>query len=152
MVETKDTPTRWDALKNVMFYRERREAIGSAWQLYLYLAFQGDPRNRFVTNYPKLAEDLGEPMGTIKKWKERLILEKVIASEKTKHGFVISLLPPYDTPVTAMKDDVVDLRLRSDSKTRNIIKMALGSDSGALLTIIADLARKVEALESRVNP
>lgn len=134
-----------------MFYRERREAIGPAWQLYLYLAFQGDTRNRFVANYPKLAEDLGEPMGTIKKWKERLIREKVITNEKTKHGFVISILAPYDTPVTAMKDDLVELRLRSDHRTRNLLKMALGSDSGALLTIIADLVRKVEALENKGN-
>lgn len=151
LVESQEAPTRWDALKQIMLYREKRRSLGSAWQLYLYLCFQVDPGNRLVTNYPKLSEDLGEPMGTIKKWKERLIREQVISSQKTKHGFVVSVLKPYDTPVTAMKDDLVELRLRSDHKTRNLLKTALGSDSGALLTIIADLARKVEALEKRGN-
>jgi len=151
VVNSMDGPTRWDALKGILFYREKRKAIGAAWPLYFYLVFQSDVSNRLITSYPKLAEDLGESADTIKKWKERLIKSQVIANRQTSHGMILSVLSPYDTPVTAMKDDLVELRLKTDSKTRNLLKTALGSDSVALLPIIADLARKVELLESKKN-
>lgn len=146
---TLEGPTRWDALKGILFYREKRRAIGPAWPLYFYLIFQGDPANRLVTSYPRLVEDLGESADTLKKWKEGLIERGVLENKQASHGMILSLVPPFDAPVTALRDDWVELRLRSDAKTRHLLKTALGADSMALLPIVADLAKKVELLESK---
>ena len=146
-----EKPTRWDALKEIFLTTEKRKTIGPAWPLYVHLIFRGDPTNRLVTSNINISEDLGEKVATVKKWKERLTTSGIIQTKRTRHGVILSILPPYDSPVTAMKDDVVEMRLKSDPKTRNLLKMALASDSMALLPVIADLARKVEVLENRGN-
>lgn len=147
MFKNEEIPTRWDALKSILLFPEKRKAIGPAWTLYFYLIFQMDSKNKLVTNYQKLKEDLEEGIPTIKKWKERLIKERIIINQQINHGIAISLLPPYDAPAIAIRDDIVELKLRSDPKTRNLLKMALSSDYLALLPILSDLAQRMEHLE-----
>lgn len=147
MTENQEKPTRWDALKSILLSSEKRKAIGSAWPLYFYLIFHLDSKNEFQTSLRDLAKDLEENQNTVKRWKEQLIRARVISNRQTKHGIILSLLPPYDSPATALKDDVVELKLRSDPKTRNMLKMALGSNYMVLLPILADLAQRVERLE-----
>ena len=84
-----------------------------------------------------------------RRWEEHLIRMRVISSRQASHGVILSLLPPYDSPATALKDDVVELKLKSDPKTRNMLKMALGSNYMVLLPLIADLAQRVERLEGK---
>lgn len=151
MPDDEAKPTRWDALRSILLASERRKAIGAAWPLYFHLVFRLDYRNQLVTNSGELTEELKEKSGTIKKWKERLVRRQVVSNKKVKHGVALSLLPPYDSPATALKDDIVELRLRSDVKTRNMLKMALGADYLVLLPILADLAQRVERLE-KINP
>lgn len=91
-------------------------------------------------------------MPTVKRWKKQFIKTRVILNRQTKHGIILSPLPPYDSPATALKDDVVELKLRSDPKTRNMLKMALGSNYMILLPILADLAQRVERLEGNASP
>ena len=98
----------------------------------------------------ELSKKLGQRPPTVKRWKEHLVRTRIISNRQTKHGVILRLLPPYDSPATALKDDVVELKLRSDPKTRNMLKMALGSNYMVLLPIIADLAQRVERLEG--NP
>ena len=104
----------------------------------------------FIFLFDVPSEDLGESAPTVRRWKAQLINARVILNRPTKHGIILSLLPPYDSPATALKDDVIELKLRSDPKTRNMLKMALGSNYMVLLPIIADLAQRVERLEG--NP
>ena len=150
MTNSADKPTRWDALKAILLSPERRKTIGTCWPLYFHLIYHLDSKNELQVSMNQLSRDLDESASTIKKWKEQLIKKRVVSNRQTKHGIILSLLPPYDSPATALKDDVVELRLRSDSKTRNMLKMALGSNYMVLLPIIADLAQRVERLEG--NP
>ena len=152
MTDHQEKPTRWDALKSILLSPDKRKAIGSAWSLYFYLIFRLDSDNQFVTNFAELAGDLSEKPETVKKWKEKLVRGGVISSRKVKHGVALSLFPPYDSPATALKDDIVELRLRSDVKTRNMLKMALGADYLVLLPILADLAQRIERLEKMKQP
>ena len=150
MTKNLETPTRWDALKAILLSQEKRKAIGSGWPLYFYLMYHLNLKNELQINMSELAEDLGESAPTVRRWKAQLINARVILNRPTKHGIILSLLPPYDSPATALKDDVIELKLRSDPKTRNMLKMALGSNYMVLLPIIADLAQRVERLEG--NP
>lgn len=147
MANTEDKPTRWDVLKSILLSAEKRNAIGHAWSLYFYLVYHLDSKNELRIGMGELSRALEKPPPTVKQWKEHLIRMKVISSRQAKHSVVLSLLPPYDSPATALKDDVVELKLRSDPKTRNMLKMALGSNYMVLLPIIADLAQRVERLE-----
>lgn len=147
MTDNQEKPTRWDALKAILLSQEKRSSIGSAWSLYFYFIFHMDSKNEFVTSLMEIAENMEVSPDTVKKWKEKLIGAGVLSSRKVKHGVALSLLPPYDSPATALKDDIVELRLRSDVKTRNMLKMALGADYLVLLPILADLAQRVERLE-----
>lgn len=142
-----EVPTRWDALKSILFSAEKRKAIGHAWILYFHLVFHMDSRNELLTNFQRLAKDLDESVATIKRWKRKLVTANVVSSRQINHGIALTLLPPYDSPATAMKDDIVELRLRSDPKTRNMLKMALGSDYLVLLPILSDLVHRVQRLE-----
>lgn len=144
-MQPQEKPTRWDALQSILLASEKRKAIGVAWPLYFYLVFRLDYRNQLVTNFGELAEELKEKSGTLKKWKERLVRRQVVSNKKVKHGFALSLLPPYDSPSSALKDDIVELRLRSDVKTRNMLKMVLGADYLVLLPILAALAQRAIA-------
>ena len=54
--------------------------------------------------------------------------------------------------MTAIKDDIAEMRLRSDPKTRHLLKMALGSDDLVMLPILADLAQRLEYLEKIILP
>lgn len=144
----KEALTRWDALKEIMECYELRNAIGSAWPLYLYTIFHGDHKKmELVTSYPELHQKLREAIPTLKKWKERLVKQKVAVSIQGSHQWTMRLLPPYDLPLTCLKTDHVEMLIKTDNKTQKLMKKMFSSENAGLLPLIAELTHKVERLE-----
>jgi len=144
--------TRWDALKDILNSPERQDNIGSAWRLYFFLIFNGSEKNRFVTNYHELEKELGAPVATIKKWKERLLEQGVIKCETGKYSFTLIVLPPYDITLTCVKADMTEIQLKSDPETKKLLTKLFSTNNLSVLPMIADLAYKIELLEKRLNP
>ena len=142
-----ESQTRWEALKELLEDTACRDAISYAWPLYFYIVFHGDRKNHLITNFPSLQKALGIPIPTLKRWKERLMEAKVAQSVAGNHQWTLRLLPPYDTPLTCIKTDHAELLIKSDDKTKNLIKKMFASDSISLLPLIAELSHKVERLE-----
>ncbi len=42
--------TRWNLLQELMMSKEIREAVGKAWPLFLFLIFNTNKSNKFITN------------------------------------------------------------------------------------------------------
>ncbi len=141
--------TRWEALKEIFSSNDCQNKIGCAWRLYFYLIFNGDEKNKFVTNYPELKRELGAPEVTIKKWKERLIEMGIIKCITGKYRVTLILLPPYDTPLTCLKTDMTEIQLKSDPATKKLLTKLFSTNNFSLLPMIADLAYKIELLEKR---
>lgn len=57
--DAQEKPTRWDALKSILFSIERRKAIGSGWSLYFYLVYRLDSKNELQTSLSELAKKSG---------------------------------------------------------------------------------------------
>lgn len=146
-MEKNQPETRWEALKEIIGDMKCRNAIAHAWPFYFYLIFQGDKSNKITTSYPEMARRLGVPLSTIKKWKERLIEQNIGTSVQGKHGWSITLAPPFDTPLTCLKSDYTEIVLKSDDPTKKLMKKMFSSDSLSLLPLIAELAHKVERME-----
>jgi len=144
--------TRWDALKDILNSPKRQDNIGPAWRLYLFLIFKGSDKNRFVTSYRELEKELGAPVATIKKWKERLLEQGVIKCETGKYSFTLTILPPYDIPLTCVKTDITEIQLKSDPETKKLITKLFSTNNFSILPMIADLAYKIELLEKRLIP
>jgi len=144
-----DVMTRWDALKEILNSPERQDNIGPAWRLYFFLIFKESDKNRFVASYHELEKELGAPVATIKKWKERLLKEGIIKCETGKYSFTLTILPPYDIPLTCVKSDMTEIQLKSDPETKKLLTKLFSSNSLSLLPMIADLAYKLEMLEKR---
>lgn len=139
--------TRWEALKEVLEDVACRDAISFAWPLYFYIVFHGDRQNYLVTNFPSLQKELHVPIPTLKRWKDRLMESKVAQSIAGNHQWTLRLLPPYDTPLTCIKTDQAELLIKSDDKTKSLIRKMFSGDSVGLLPLIAELSHKVERLE-----
>jgi hypothetical protein len=143
--------TRWEALREILNSKEHRRAIGSAWPLYFYLIFETDKSNRLITSYFELKEKLGESTATIKKWKERLIREKVVEGKAGRHNMVIKVLPPYDTPLSCWKTDITEIEIKSDPETKKLLTRLFSSNNTSLLPLIAELAHRIEVLEKQTK-
>lgn len=139
--------TRWEALKEILDQMECREAIAHAWPLYFYVVFNGDRSNRLVTSYPELVCRLKVPASTIRKWKDRLIEQKVAISVQGRYGWTVSLLPPYDTPLTCLKSDYTEIVFKSDDQMKKLMKKMFSSESMSLLPLIAEMAHKIDRIE-----
>ena len=120
--------TRWEGLKELFTSIYRQDSIGSAWRLFFYLVFNGTDKNKFVTSYPELKKALGAPEATIKKWKERLIRKRIIKCETGKYSFTLTILPPYDIPLTCVKTDMTEIQLRSDPETKKLLKKIFSTE------------------------
>lgn len=144
----KKPETRWEALKEIMDRQEYRNAIGFAWPLYFYAIFNGHyDKKQLITSYPELHKKMNEPISTIKRWKERLVEQRVALSAQGSHQWTLTLLPPYDTPLTCLKTDHTEIVLKSDDRTKKLMKKMFSSENMGLLPLIAELTHKVERLE-----
>lgn len=141
--------TRWESLREIFNIKDCQNKIGCAWRLYFYLIFNGSDKNKFVTSYPELKREIGAPGVTIKKWKERLIEEKIVKCITGKYRITLILLPPYDTPLTCVKTDMTEIQLKSDPATKKLLTKIFSSNNFSLLPMIADLAYKIELIEKR---
>ena len=70
--------TRWNLLQDITMAKDTREAIGKAWPLFLFLAFNMMRANKFITNYAELKEKLNVSPNTLKDWRDHLVQNKVV--------------------------------------------------------------------------
>ena len=142
--------TRWDLLKDLMLSKERRDAIGKAWPLFLFIVFHANKTNKFITSYENMKRLLNESPSTIKKWRDQLVKQKVINVIPGKLSMKIDLLAPYDVLVTCEQDDTTQLRMSPDPATKRVIEKVNAYGNMSLLPIVAELAAKIDKLEQRL--
>ncbi len=140
--------TRWDLLKDLMLSKERRDTIGKAWPLFLFLIFYSNRSNKYITSYVELKERLNESPNTIKHWRDQLVDHKVVKVFKGKGSMSFTFLSPYDSLVTCEQDDWAGARIKSDPKTKRVLDKLSAHDNMSLLPLIVELSAKVNKLEA----
>ena len=143
--------TRWNLLQELMISKETRNAIGKAWPLFLFLIFNTDKSNKFITNYMELKEKLHESPNTIKNWREYLVKNKVVEVFKGSASISFIFLPPYDSVVTCEQDDWAGIKIKSDPHIKKILDKVSKHDNMSLLPLIVELYTKLEKLEKKTN-
>ena len=143
--------TRWNLLQELMISKETRNAIGKAWPLFLFLIFNTDKSNKFITNYMELKEKLHESPNTIKNWREYLVKNKVVEVFKGSASISFIFLPPYDSVVTCEQDDWAGIKIKSDPHIKKILDKVSKHDNMSLLPLIVELYTKIEKLEKKTN-
>jgi hypothetical protein len=143
--------TRWNLLEELMMSKESRDAIGKAWPLFLFLIFNVDKSNKFITNYAELKEKLHESPNTIKTWREHLVENKVVQVFKGSTSMSFVFLPPYASLVTCEQDDVAQVKIVGDPSTKRLLEKFSSYNNMSLLPIIAELSEKITNIEKRVG-
>lgn len=143
--------TRWDVLKDVLLSHDLRKSIGKAWPLFFYLAFNVKDSNKFITSYPELKDKLEESQHTIKKWRDYLYEQKVINVINGRLSMTLSFIPPYDSLVTCMADDLTQIKLKSDPATKKMLDKLSSYDNMSLLPLVAELSSKLDVLEKKLD-
>jgi len=142
--------TRWDVLKELILSEKERKAIGKAWPLFFFLVLNCNKSNKFITSYPELKEKLNESPSTIKKWREHLVDHQVIRVINGRLSMTLSLLPPYESLVTCERDDITQVKMKSDPATRRLLDKLSSYNNMSLLPLIAELTSKIDSLEKRM--
>jgi len=143
--------TRWNLLHDITMAKETREAIGKAWLLFLFLAFNMKKTNKFITNYAELKEKLGESPNTIKNWRDHLVQNKVVQVFKGNGSMSFVLLSPYDSLVTCEQDDWAAVRIKTDANVKRVLDKLSSRDNMSLLPVIVELSAKVNKLEKKAE-
>lgn len=141
--------TRWNLLQDLTMAKDTREAIGKAWPLFLFLAFNMNKGNKFITNYAELKEKLGVSPNTLKDWRNHLVQNKVVQVIKGNGSMSVVLLSPYDSLVTCEQDDWAAVRIKTDTKVKRVLDKLSSHDNMSLLPVIVELAAKVDRLEKK---
>jgi len=139
--------TRWNLLQDITMAKDTREAISKAWPLFLFLAFNMNKGNKFITNYAELKEKLDVSPNTIKTWREHLVEHKVVQVFKGSTSMTFVLLSPYDSLVTCEQDDWAAVRIKTDPKVKRVLDKLSSHDNMSLLPLIVELSAKVNKLE-----
>ena len=143
--------TRWNLLEELMMSKATREAVGKAWPLFIFLIFQTNKSNKFITNYAELKAKLNESPNTIKTWREHLVTTDVVKVFKGSPSMSFILLPPYDSLVTCEQDDWAAVRIKSDPKIKRILDKLSSHDNMSLLPLIVELSAKIDKLEKKAD-
>ena len=143
--------TRWNLLHDITMAKETREAIGKAWPLFLFLAFNMNEFNKFITNYAELKEKLDVSPNTLKDWRDHLVANKVVEVFKGNGSMSFVLLSPYDSLVTCEQDDWAAIRIKTDPKVKRVLDKLSSHDNMSLLPLIVELSAKVNKLEKAAN-
>jgi len=138
-------------LQELMLSKGIRDAIGKAWPLFLFLIFNTDKSNKFITNYAELKEKLHESPNTIKNWRDYLVKNKVVEVFKGSASMSFIFLPPYDSLVTCEQDDWAGIKIKSDPQIKKILDRVSKHDNMSLLPLIVELYTKLEKLEKKTN-
>jgi len=141
--------TRWNLLQDITMTKDTREAIGKAWPLFLFLAFNMKKTNKFITNYAELKENLKVSPNTLKDWRNHLVQNKVVQVIKGNGSMSMVLLSPYDSLVTCEQDDWAAVRIKTDVKVKRVLDKLSSHDNMSLLPVIVELAAKVDRLEKK---
>lgn len=142
--------TRWDMLRSLLLSHDKRKHIGKAWPLFFFLAFSVKSSNKLVTSYPELKEKLSESQSTIKKWRDHLAEEHVIDVVNGRLSMTLSFISPYDALVTCMADDMTQIKLKSDPKTKQMMEKLSAYNNMSLLPLVAELSSKLDILEKKL--
>lgn len=142
--------TRWDVLKDLILSHEMRRAIGNAWPLFFFIIFHSNKENKCITSYPELNETLLENPHTIKYWRDCLVKQNVLNVTRGRSSMTLKLLPPYDSIVTCMQDDLAQIQMNGDPATRKIINKLSAYSNMSLLPLVAELTNKLERLEKKI--
>ena len=142
--------TRWNILKDVLMSSEARQAIGKAWPLFVFLVFNLDKSNKFITSYAELKEILNESPNTIKNWRDHLADNKIVEVLKGSTSMTFKLLPPYDSLATCEQDDVTQVKLKGDPSTKRLLDKLSSYNNMSLLPVIAELSSKLDNLEKKL--
>lgn len=143
--------TRWNLLHDITMAKDTREAIGKAWPLFLFLAFNMKRINKFITNYAELKEKLNVSPNTLKDWRDHLVQNKVVQVFKGNGSMSFILLSPYDSLVTCEQDDWAAVRIKTDAKVKRVLDKLSSHDNMSLLPVIVELSAKVSELEKRAE-
>jgi len=143
--------TRWNLLQDITMAKDTREAIGKAWPLFLFLAFNMKKTNKFITNYAELREKLQISINTLKDWRDHLVQNKVVQVFKGNGSMSFVLLPPYDSLVTCEQDDWAAVRIKTDAKVKRVLDKLSSHDNMSLLPLIVELSAKVNKLEKKAE-
>ncbi len=138
-------------MQELMMSKESWEAVGKAWPLFLFLIFNTNKSNKFITNYAELKEKLHESPNTIKNWREYLVKNKVVEVFKGSASMSFIFLPPYDSLVTCEQDDWAGIKIKSDPGIKKILDKVSKRDNMSLLPLIVELYTKIEKLEKKTN-
>ena len=143
--------TRWNLLQDITMSKETRDAIGKAWPLFLFLAFNMKRTNKFITNYAELKEKLNASPNTLKNWRDHLVRNKVVQVFKGSGSMSFVLLSPYDSLVTCEQDDWAAVRIKTDPKVKRVLDKLSSHDNMSLLPLIVELSAKVNKLEKKAE-
>ena len=139
--------TRWNLLHDITMAKDTREAIGKAWPLFLFLAFNMKKVNKFITNYAELKEKLNTSPNTLKHWRDHLVENNVVQVFRGSVSISFVLLSPYDSLVTCEQDDWAAVRIKTDPKVKRVLDKLSSHDNMSLLPLIVELSAKVNKLE-----
>lgn len=143
--------TRWDMLRSLLLSHDKRKHIGKAWPLFFYLAFNIQTTNKLITSYPELKENLNESQSTIKKWRDYLVEQRVLNVLNGRLSMTLSFIPPYDSLVTCMADDMTQIKLNSDPATQKLMDKLSSYNNMSLLPLVAELSSKLDSLEKKFD-
>ena len=143
--------TRWDMLRDVIMSHETRKAIGKAWPLFFFVAFNANKSNKCITSYPELQETLKENPHTIKQWRDCLVEHKVLKVIRGRSSMTMNLLSPYDSLVTCEQDDVTQVKMKSDPETRKLLEKLSSYNNMSLLPVVAELSAKVNDIVKKLE-
>jgi len=143
--------TRWNLLQDITMAKDTRQAIGKAWPLFLFLAFNMKKTNKFITNYAELKEKLQISINTLKDWRDHLVQNKVVQVFKGNGSMSFVFLSPYDSLVTCEQDDWAAVRIKTDAKVKRVLDKLSSHDNMSLLPLIVELSAKVNKLEKKAE-
>jgi len=142
--------TRWDVLKDLLLSREMRKAIGNAWPLFFFVVYHSTKSNKCITSYEELKETLNESPNTIKFWRDCLVKQEVLKVTRGRNSMTLQLLSPYDSIVTCTQDDVAQIKMNGDPKTKRLMDKLSAYGSMSLLPLVAELSAKLDSLEKKI--
>jgi len=142
--------TRWDVLKDLLLTRDMRKAIGNAWPLFFFVVYHSTKSNKCITSYEELKETLNESPHTIKFWRDCLVKQGVIKAIRGRSSMTLKLLTPYDSIVTCTQDDIAQIKMNGDPKTKHLMDKLSAYGNMSLLPLVAELSSKLDKLEKKI--
>ena len=99
----------------------------------------------------ELKDKLKESQHTIKKWRDHLVEQNVVNVINGRLSMTLSFISPYDSLVTCMADDMTQIKLKSDPKTKQLMDKLSSYNNMSLLPLVAELSSKLEVLEKKLD-